>query len=94
MIPAIATELDLELSGNFDGAFLQALPNRLFGIMTNTTLIAVPLFVFMGVMLEKTRLAEGLLESLSSLLRRFRGEPSTCGGVESPTHVCGHFFQG
>ena len=39
----------------FDTAFLAALPNRLFGIMNNETLIAVPLFVFMGVMLERSR---------------------------------------
>ncbi|MCG6899500.1 MAG: TRAP transporter large permease subunit, partial [Gammaproteobacteria bacterium] len=42
-----------ELAGGFDAAFLDALPNRLYGIMTNVTLIAVPLFVFMGVMLER-----------------------------------------
>ena len=41
--------------GVFDAAFLTALPNRLFGIVTNATLIAVPLFVFMGVMLEKSK---------------------------------------
>jgi TRAP-type mannitol/chloroaromatic compound transport system permease large subunit len=38
--------------GLFDMAFIQALPNRIYGIMTNDLLIAVPLFVFMGVMLE------------------------------------------
>ena len=43
------------LTGTFDTAFLTALPNRLYGIMTNMTLIAVPLFVFMGVMLEKIK---------------------------------------
>jgi tripartite ATP-independent transporter DctM subunit len=46
---------------------------RLFGIITNQTLIAVPLFVFMGVMLEKTRIAEILLGGLSALLGGFRG---------------------
>jgi tripartite ATP-independent transporter DctM subunit len=46
---------------------------RLFGIVTNQTLIAVPLFVFMGVMLEKTRIAELLLTSLSELMGRMRG---------------------
>ena len=59
-------------SGSFDMAFLQALPNRLFGTIKNTTLIAVPLFVFMGVMLEKSRLAEDLLESMADLLKGFR----------------------
>ncbi len=60
------------LGGVFDLAFLQALPNRLFGIMENTTLIAVPLFVFMGIMLEKSRLAEDLLSSMAELFGRFR----------------------
>jgi tripartite ATP-independent transporter DctM subunit len=62
-----------ELSGNFDTAFLNALPNRLYGIMTNTTLIAVPLFVFMGVMLERSRVAENLLETMAALFGRLRG---------------------
>ena len=60
------------LAGVFDLAFLQALPNRLFGIIENTTLIAVPLFVFMGIMLEKSRLAEELLSSMADLFGRFR----------------------
>lgn len=61
------------LFGVFDGAFLEALPNRLFGIMTNTTLIAVPLFVFMGVMLERSRIAENLLETMAKLFGSMRG---------------------
>ncbi|GIX31766.1 MAG: C4-dicarboxylate ABC transporter [Porticoccaceae bacterium] len=59
--------------GHFDMAFLHALPNRLYGNMANTTLIAVPLFVFMGVMLEKTRLAEALLENMARLCGTLRG---------------------
>ena len=59
-------------TGHFDMAFLQALPNRLFGTMENTTLIAVPLFVLMGVMLEKSRLSEDLLESMADLLGGLR----------------------
>ncbi|MDB2480190.1 TRAP transporter large permease subunit [Porticoccaceae bacterium] len=58
--------------GLFDMAFLQALPNRLFGTIENTTLIAVPLFIFMGVMLEKSRLSEDLLESMADLFSGFR----------------------
>jgi tripartite ATP-independent transporter DctM subunit len=53
--------------------FLHALPNRLYGIIDNTVLIAVPLFIFMGVMLEKSSLAENLLNSMSQLLRNFKG---------------------
>lgn len=60
------------VTGNFDMAFLQALPNRLFGTIENTTLIAVPLFVFMGVMLEKSKLSEDLLESMADLFGGFR----------------------
>ena len=60
------------LAGHFDPAYLQALPNRLFGIMQNGTLIAVPLFVLMGIMLEKSRLAEDLLGSMAALFGRFR----------------------
>ena len=59
--------------GIFDFAFLEALPLRLFGIMTNQTLVAVPLFVFMGVMLERSRVAENLLETMSALFGRLRG---------------------
>jgi tripartite ATP-independent transporter DctM subunit len=61
------------LTGAFNPGDLGFTPGRLFGIVTNQTLIAVPLFVFMGVVLEKTKIAEGLLESLSALLGRFRG---------------------
>ena len=62
-----------ELSGHFDSAFLQALPNRLYGIMTNVTLIAVPLFVFMGVMLERSRVAENLLDTMAEVFGQLRG---------------------
>jgi len=57
----------------FDEAFLLALPNRLFGIMGNQILVAVPLFVFMGVMLEKSKVAENLLESMAGLFGSLRG---------------------
>jgi tripartite ATP-independent transporter DctM subunit len=61
------------MTGSFDLVFLNALPNRLFGTMTNQTLLAVPLFVFMGVMLERSNLAEGLLETMSNLFGKRRG---------------------
>ena len=57
----------------FDGAFLEALPNRLFGIMMNQVLLAVPLFVFMGVMLERSKIAENLLETMAQLFGSLRG---------------------
>ena len=56
------------LTGAFNPSDLGFLPNRLFGIMTNQTMLAVPLFVLMGVVLEKTRIAESLLESMSALM--------------------------
>jgi tripartite ATP-independent transporter DctM subunit len=59
--------------GVFDVVFLNALPNRLFGIMNNATLMAVPLFVFMGVMLERARIAEDLLEAMAELFGALRG---------------------
>ena len=46
--------------GHFDASFLHAIPNRLFGIVSNSILMAVPLFIFMGVMLEKSKVAENL----------------------------------
>ena len=61
------------LTGTFDDAFLSALPNRLYGIMTNITLIAVPLFVFMGVMLERSKVADRLLDTMTLLFGPLRG---------------------
>lgn len=61
------------ITGAFSPSDFGFTPGRIFGTITNQTLIAVPLFVFMGVMLEKTRLAAGLLESMAHLLKNFRG---------------------
>jgi tripartite ATP-independent transporter DctM subunit len=55
------------ITGAFDAAFLMATPNRIFGIISNQTLMAVPLFVLMGVILEKSKIAERLHASMSSL---------------------------
>ncbi|WP_372862820.1 TRAP transporter large permease subunit [Spongiibacter sp.] len=59
--------------GHFDPSFLSALPNRLFGTINNITLLAVPLFVLMGVLLEKSQLAEELLGNMAALFGRRRG---------------------
>ncbi len=59
--------------GAFDLVLLFALPERTFGIMSNATLLAVPFFIFMGAVLEKSKLAEGLLETIGVLFGRFRG---------------------
>lgn len=61
------------IGGGFESAFLSGLPSRVFGIMSNETLVAVPLFVFMGITLERARIAEDLLETLSSLFGKLRG---------------------
>ena len=52
---------------------LGALPQRIFGVMTNDTLLAIPMFIFMGVMLEQSRIAENLLERMGRLFGRLRG---------------------
>jgi len=61
------------LFGAFDLSFLGALPQRIYGTMTNEVLIAVPLFVFMGVMLERSKVAEELLETMGKLFGSLRG---------------------
>ena len=61
------------LAGQFDWVLLRALPDRIFGTMSNYTLLAVPFFIFMGAVLEKSRLAERLLETIGILFGRFRG---------------------
>jgi len=59
--------------GSFDLPLLFALPERTFGTMSNFTLLAVPFFIFMGTVLEKSKLAEQLLETIGMLFGRFRG---------------------
>ncbi len=61
------------MTGSFDPAFLEALPNRLYGIISNQILMAVPLFVFMGVMLERAKIADDLLVTMSRLFGSLRG---------------------
>ncbi len=57
----------------FPLVLISVLPNRIFGILTNETLIAVPLFIFMGVMLEKSGIANDLLENMSKIWGKKRG---------------------
>ena len=59
--------------GVFDPIFLTAMPQRIFGIMANYTLLAIPYFIFLGSMLEKTGIAEKLLETMGILFGRIRG---------------------
>lgn len=59
--------------GVFEHGFILAMPERIFGIMQNITLMAVPLFVLMGVLLEKSRIAEQLLSNMAQLMSGLRG---------------------
>ncbi len=61
------------LTGSFDLSLLGALAQRVFGLLTNDVLIAIPLFVVMGVVLEKSHIAEDLLETMGRLFGRMRG---------------------
>lgn len=63
----------LGVNAHFDASFLSALPNRLYGIMSNSTLLAVPLFVLMGVLLEKSKIAETLLDAMALMFGSLRG---------------------
>jgi len=59
--------------GIFDPDFLGVFPHRIYGVMTNEVLIAIPLFIFMGVMLERSKVAEELLDTMGQLFGRLRG---------------------
>ncbi|MFN9658836.1 MAG: TRAP transporter large permease subunit, partial [Cyanobacteriota bacterium] len=59
--------------GVIDASFLAALPQRIFGIMGNVTLLAIPAFVFRVAMLEQSGIAERLLETMGRLMGRLRG---------------------
>jgi tripartite ATP-independent transporter DctM subunit len=61
------------LAGVMSFSLLGALPQRVYGVMTNDVLLAIPLFVFMGVMLERSRIAEELLETMGRLFGALRG---------------------
>ena len=59
--------------GEFSFSFFNAMPSRIFGIMGNYTLLAIPYFIFLGSMLEKTGIAEKLLETMGIIFGRMRG---------------------
>jgi TRAP-type mannitol/chloroaromatic compound transport system permease large subunit len=59
--------------GLFRPDFLQALPERVYGIMSNETLLAVPFFTFMGLILERSGMAEDLLDTIGQLFGTVRG---------------------
>jgi TRAP-type mannitol/chloroaromatic compound transport system permease large subunit len=59
--------------GIFDPILIRALPSRIFGIASNFTLLAIPYFIFLGAMLEKSGLAEDLLDTMGVLFGPMRG---------------------
>jgi tripartite ATP-independent transporter DctM subunit len=62
-----------QLAGILNFSLLGALPQRMFGVMTNEVLLAIPLFIFMGVMLERSHIAEELLETMGRLFGSLPG---------------------
>src|SRR5258708_39728794 len=65
------------LTGAMGFSFIGALPQRVYGAMTNEVLLATPLFIFMGVMLERSRVAEDLLETRGRPVGTLRGGPGS-----------------
>jgi len=59
--------------GLFHPDFLQALPERIYGIMNNDVLLAIPFFTFMGLILERSGMAEDLLDTIGQLFGTIRG---------------------
>jgi tripartite ATP-independent transporter DctM subunit len=59
--------------GQFQPDFLQALPERVYGVMSNDTLLAIPFFTFMGLVLERSGMAEDLLDTIGQLFGSVRG---------------------
>ena len=72
------------IHGTVGPELLQALPERVLGIMSNATLLAIPFFTFMGLILERSGMAEDLLDTIGQLFGRVRG------GVDS--HGAGHVY--
>lgn len=64
------------ITGHFDASYLSAVPERVFGTMNNETLVAVPLFILMGVILERSKIAEDLLTNMARL---FGSKPGGLG---------------
>ncbi|MBV8840547.1 MAG: TRAP transporter large permease subunit, partial [Alphaproteobacteria bacterium] len=70
---SLAVALLAQALGVMDIGLLGALPQRIFGVMTNSVLLAIPLFIFMGVMLERSSVAENLLETMGRLFGALPG---------------------
>ena len=79
MIIGVPVAIALAVSGfvagyiGFGDTLFQLMPARLFGVVTNYTLLAIPLFVFMGVMLEKSRIAENMMDTIGRAMGGING---------------------
>ena len=79
LLAGIPVGMTLAISGlvfgylGFGSLLFNLLPHRIFGVVTNSTLLAIPLFVFMGMMLEKSRLAEDLMDVIGHVAGSLRG---------------------
>ncbi len=65
--------IGIEITHQFAPDFLQALPERVYGVMSNDTLLAIPFFTFMGLILERSGMAEDLLDTIGQLFGTIRG---------------------
>src|SRR5437870_3977337 len=65
--------IGIEVTHQFQPDFLQALPERIFGIMSNDVLLAIPFFTFMGLVLERSGMAEDLLDTIGQMFGTVRG---------------------
>src|SRR5712692_7954523 len=65
--------IGIEITHQFEPSFLQALPERIYGVMANDTLLAIPFFTFMGLILERSGMAEDLLDTIGQLFGSIRG---------------------
>ncbi len=63
----------IEVTHQFEPGFLQALPERVYGVMSNDTLLAIPFFTYMGMILERSGMAEDLLDTIGQLFGTIRG---------------------
>src|SRR5205807_6566244 len=69
----ICALIGIEITHQFQPDFLQALPERVYGVMSNDTLLAIPFFTFMGMILERSGMAEDLLDTIGQLFGTIRG---------------------
>ena len=91
LLAGVPVALTLATSGfvfgllGFGPLLFNLLPGRIFGVVTNSTLLAIPLFVFMGMMLERSRLAEDLMDVIGLAAGSLRGGRQVFLSMKLPT---------